>query len=454
MMFLSKIKHMQGNSKVVAKNAIYAFLIKGFALGISFFSTPLFIKYFNDSKVLGLWYTMLSMLTWFLAFDLGIGNGIRNHLVKAITVGDKIEAKKVISSGFVAVGSATMILSILGVIIILNADLNSVFNVQESVISPRVLRLSSLMIFSAIMLRFFLTTVSSIYYALQKSAVNNFLALCVSVLQLFYVLMFRFDNVETALLNIAFAYFIISNLPIVVAGVLVFYRELKECKPHPAYVYRSTINKIMGIGVLFFLCQIFYLIIVNSNEFFISHFWNLTDTMDYTFYYKITMLISMAVSLGLTPTWSMITKSLAEGNYQWIMKFFRLIKNAGICVAVFEIILIPFLQPIMNLWLGEGVLGVHYPTAIAFACFGTVFIYSSMLSTMVCGLAKMKLQTWCYGLGMILKVGIICVIAKYTDYWPWTVWINVAILLCYCVLEHISLSRYIHSLNKTNNKYS
>lgn len=79
------LKGVQGNTKIVIRNTFYAFVIKGIALAISFFSTPAFIRYFDNNEVLGLWYTLLSILTWFLSFDLGIGNGIRNHLVVAIT---------------------------------------------------------------------------------------------------------------------------------------------------------------------------------------------------------------------------------------------------------------------------------------------------------------------------------------------------------------------------------
>lgn len=448
-MDLFKLKNISGNSKVVAKNATYAFIIKGAALVISFFSTPLFVKYFDNNEVLGVWYTMLSMLVWFMTFDLGIGNGIRNHLVKSLTANDRNETRFIISSGLFAVGATTLILSVIGCILILKLNLNSVFNISESLISGRVLLFSTLLVFSAIMLRFFLTTVSSIFYALQRSAVNNFLSLCVSVLLVLYLILFRFDDTESALLNISFAYLIISNLPIIIAGIIVFLRELKDCSPHYRFINASTINKIMGIGIIFFLCQIFYMVIVNTNEFFVTHLWGPSDTTDYTFYYKVTMLMSMVVSLALTPVWSMITKAYSEGNYQWVMHFYNLMKKSGLVVLILELALIPFLQVIIDVWLGKNELIVKYPIALSFACFATVFIYSTMLSTIVCGLAMMRLQTWCYGIGAILKIILIVIVAKYSDYWAWTVWINTVILLPYCILEQSSLNKLFRRLNKS-----
>lgn len=444
--YLCRITRLQGNSRVVALNALYAFIIKGGALAIAFFSTPLFISYFNNNEVLGLWYTLFSVLTWFLTFDFGVGNGIRNHLVKALVENNRVRARKIISSGIASVGVITIILSVVGCLFIFVYDLNDFFNIDTSVISTSTLRISALFIFAGIMLRFLLTTVSSIFYALQRSAVNNFISLWVSLLQLIYVLIFRFDNVEEALIYISFAYLIISVLPMITAAVIVFMRELRDCIPHYKFIAADTTKQIMSIGLLFFLCQIFYLLIANTNEFFISHYWGTDSTADYTFYYKITMLLSMMVSLALTPTWSMVTKALAEGNYGWLRKLFRLVNIAGIALIMLQFLIVPFMQPIMNLWLGKGQLDVDYTTAVAFACFGSVFIYSSMLSTIVCGMAEMRLQTWCYGIGAIAKIIVIVFLYKLFSEWDMVVWLNVIVLGVYCILERIHLNHLISQL--------
>lgn len=447
-----RFKSSQGNSKIIAKNTFYAFIIKGFALAISFFSTPAFIRYFNDNEVLGLWYTLLAMLSWFLTFDLGIGNGIRNHLVNAIAVNDRVGIRKILSSGFVSVGIVSLIIFVIGCLLICYLDLNEIFNVSDSLISSSVMRNCTLLVFLAIMLRFMLTTVSSIFYALQRSAVNNFLALCVSILQYLYIIIFHFDNPEEALYNISFAYLLICNLPIIIAGISIFFKELRDCCPNFKFITKDATRKIMGIGAMFFACQIFYTIIANTNEFFVSHFWSATDTADYGFYYRITMLISMVISLALTPSWSMITKAYAEKNFTWLAKLYRLFKLTGLAIIIIQFLIVPFLQPIMNLWLGKNILTVNVYTSIAFACFGASFLYSSMLSTIVCGLAKMRLQFWCYGLGAILKIVFIILIAKVSDDWTWVVWSNVLILAPYCILQQLQLDRLFAKLknNETN----
>lgn len=440
------LKRFQGNSRVIIKNTFYAFVIKGLALIISFFSTPAFIRYFDNNEVLGLWYTLLSMLSWFLTFDLGIGNGIRNHLVKAIAANDRKDIKQIISSGLISSILVSAIIFLIGYILIYSLNLNYIFNISKELIGESILRTCALMVFGAIMLRFMLTIVSSIFYALQKSAINNFLSLCVSILQFLFIIIFHFKNPEEALFNISLAYLLICNLPIIFAGIVVFFTELKDCRPSVYSITKEATRKIMGIGAVFFFCQIFYTIISNTNEFFISHFWSASDTTDYGFYYRITMLVSMLVSLAMTPSWSMITKAYAEKNIVWLTKLYKAFKSVGLVIIIIQFLIVPFLQPIMNLWLGNGILKVETYTAIAFACFGASFLYSTMLSTIVCGLAKMRLQFWCYGIGAILKIIFIIYIARVSNDWTWVVWSNVMILAPYCIMQQLQLNKLFEKL--------
>lgn len=436
-------KKLSANNKIIVKNVIGAFAIKGIALAISFFSTPVFIAYFNDNKVLGIWYTLLSVLIWFLNFDLGIGNGIRNQLTKALVRNDRREIRQVLSSGLFSTGIVTFVLTAVGILLLRTIDLNSLFGIPSGVIGNKVLFQSALFIFIALMLRFLLTFVSSIFFSLQKSVVNNFLALCVSVLQLLYVLCFRYGNAEDALLNLSFAYLLISNLPILIAGCVVFMSVLKDCLPSLKFVDKRTIRQVMGIGGVFFACQILYMLIVNTNEFLITRIFGSQYTTEYTFYYKITSLVSMFVMLALTPVWSVVTKAQEEKNYGWLWKLLKAIERGGLAIVALQFMMLPFLQFIMDIWLGKGIVEVELVTALAFVCFGSAFTYSSMLSTIVCGMARMKLQLICYMVGVALKFAVVISLSDVIGDWGIVVWSNVLVLLPYCILQQLDLNRYL-----------
>ncbi len=434
---------LEGNDKIIVKNVLGAFLVKGGALIVTLLSTPAFITYFNDQTVLGVWYTLLSVLTWFLNFDLGIGNGIRNNLVEAFTQKDMKKAREVISSGLLSCLLVTLALSAVGVSLCFVINWNTVLNISAEILPSSVLRTSVLVVFAAIMLRFLLTTVNSMFYALQMSAVNNGLALCVSVLQLLYVLLFTSANPREALVHISVVFLVTSNLPLLVAAVVLFCTKLRAAVPSVWCIQRAEMKKVLKVGGAFFLCQIFYMLIVNTNEFLISFFFDPTCTTEYTFYYKITSILSMLVTLAMTPIWSAVTKGMTENNWPWIRSLYQKLKwlawgAVAVCFCV-----VPFLQPIMDVWLGAGVLKVELWVSLSFALFGGAFIYSSILSTLVCGMARMKLQAICYGVGVVLKMLFVVFFARRIGSWSVIVWSNAVVLIPYCVLQQIDLNRYL-----------
>ena len=445
LMLKEKLLNMDSNNRIVLKNAFFACLIKGGALIISLLSTPAFIKYFDNNAILGVWYTMLSVIMWFLNFDLGVGNGIRNNLVKALTVNDRREAKHIVSSGIFTTALITIALSVVGITVLSVVNLNSLFNIEDNLISEKTLYISTLLVFSAIMLRFMLTTISSIFYSLQMSAVNNFLSLCVSVLQFIYVVSVHFDDPEIALVNVSLAYMILSNLPVAIAGIIVFFTKLNDCRPNVRFIDRQHINMVMKIGGIFFFCQILYMLITNTNEFLITKLYGPEYTTEYTFYYKVTSLISMVVTLAMTPIWSVVTKAMVEGNWQWLKKLVNKIQLVGIAVIAMEFLIIPVLPFVFDIWLGENSIEVNYMIALSFSCFGSAFVYSSMLSTIVCGLARMKLQAICYAVGVVFKFIFVIFVSKVTNNWSIVVWSNALLLAPYCIIQQIDLNRFLKS---------
>lgn len=437
------MKKINENERIIFTNVFFTFLIKGGSLVISLISTPLFLKYFDGDKVvLGVWYTLWAMLTWFTTFDLGIGNGIRNKLVNAFIKKDKNEIRKIISSGLFSNIIVTLVLTILGTSFLYNVNLNKILNISEDVVSSNVLRNSAIIVFYAIMLRFLLTVINSIFYSLQQSFKINIMALVSSILQLLFLVVFKFKNVEKALLYISIANLITANFPIIIAGMLLFYKELRFCRPSVKYVDKEHIKGIMGVGSSFFLCQIMYMLMMNTNEVIISNLFSPQYTTHYTFYFRITSLIATMLSLAMTPMWSVVTKAISERNYIWVNQLYKKLKILGLVFTFIQFLIIPFLQSIMDLWLRGNSIDVNYKTAFAFAMYGSIFIYVGILSTIVCGMTRMKLQMICYAIGMVVRFILIFIFAEVGKNWDSVVWSTVIVLLPYCIIQHIDLNFY------------
>src|SRR5690554_2533443 len=126
--------------KIVRKNILYAFLIKVGSLFISFFSMPIYIRFFNDDATLGIWFTILSLLSCFLSFDFGLGNGLQNKLVIAIERKNSNDIKEYISSGYITLFIVSLLIYLIILPFIIYLNWNKILNINT--ISNNILRIT------------------------------------------------------------------------------------------------------------------------------------------------------------------------------------------------------------------------------------------------------------------------------------------------------------------------
>lgn len=110
--------------------------------------------------------------------------------------------------------------------------------------------------------------------------------------------------------------------------------------------------------------------------------------------------------------------------------------------------MIPFMQIVFDLWLGKGQVDVNVWTAISFASFFGLFVYSGMLSTIASGMTRLKVQASSFAIGLILKLAIDFYFYQYVNDWSLVVWSNVAAFLPYIIWQQVDLDSYFRKLNK------
>ena len=86
---------------------------------------------------------------------------------------------------------------------------------------------------------------------------------------------------------------------------------------------------------------------------------------------------------------------------------------------------------------------MEIPVAFSFAVFASTFIYSGMLSTMVCGLGRMKLQLYSYGIAVAVKFVVVGLLYETFG------WQMVIVLGLYCIVQQIDLDRYFSHMKQT-----
>lgn len=441
---LEKIKNLPEKDRIILRNVMGAFSVKGMALVVSLLTMPVYMRFFPDRQTLGVWYTILSVLTWILNFDLGIGNGLRNHLARAISGHDDFEARKLISSAYWLLGILAAAIALVSMVTVRQIDWNAVFNIDSSVIGGQSLLFVVRCALAGILLQFFLRLVSSVLYALQRSAVNNLIALITSVLLLLFALAAPRGSREDSLKMFSAAHIFCTNVPLLAATVWVFRSALPHCRPGIKYCGKKEAGDVLSLGGMFFLCQILYMCIASTNEFLIARYFDPSAVVDYQIYNKLFTLGSTVFMLALTPVWSAVSRATAQNDYSWLRKLYRRLSRLSLLVVAAELILVILLQPIVNLWLGRGVFQVDRVDAVIFALFGSAMVFQSVGSTFANGMGRLKIQAICYGAGFVLKFSLVHFGAEIFGKWSIVVLANFLILLPCCIGQHLDISRVLN----------
>lgn len=431
-------------------NILGSYVIKGLGILCSLISMPLFIQYFNNQMVLGVWFTMLSVLNWILVFDMGIGNGLRNHLTKALAANDFISARKLVSSAYIMLGLWTIIISIICCGLAVCIDWNVFLNISTNVISPDMLSPCVIVCILGVLLSFFLRIISSVIYSIQRSAITNL----ISFLSQLFVLLYLFIAPkslapEQALLNMTYAYALCCNVPLLLATIVVFGgQKMKNIRPDYKHFERSSANKVLSLGVVFLILQILYMIISVTDSWFITKFYDPSYAVDYQIYYKPFSFMSMLFMLALTPLWSAITKAYSEQRYAWIKKLQRILYMAFICLIMFQVLFLLLMPSFFSIWLGKEHITFDYFTGICFSIYSTIFIWISIQSTLVAGMGRLRVQLICYIVAVVLKITAIVLLYKTFTSWLFVVVATCIALLPYCLIQPICVNRDLKILSR------
>ncbi len=450
---IHRFQSTNGRNRLIIKNVAASFLIKGGALLLALLTMPAYMRYFENQQILGMWFTILSVLTWVLNFDMGLGNGLRNHLVGAIAENDSMKIKKYISSAYAMIFGIVAVLLIISHVCFPFVNWNTVFNVSHAAISSEVLLETVQIVFTGILLQFLLRLITSVLYALQKSAIPSLLSLITTAIILVFVLTVNSGSVEENLKMLAYANVIAVNLPLLIASIVVFSTNLKSCGPHIKFFNKKYSIDVIKLGGVFFWLQIMYMLIANTNDFLISWLSGPENVVYYQIYRKPFMLVSTIFALTLTPIWSAVTQAIAENDYKWIrVLYIRLKRLAAITIAG-EFLMITILQMFINIWLGDRAIDVDIRYALVFATAGSMFIWNGVISSIVNGTGKLKIQFIFLTVGVIIKFPIAFMLTGLTGAWIGVVASDIFAMLLYCLIQPIWINKYLKELEEGGLKY-
>lgn len=410
---------------------------------ITLLITPLYIEYFDNNGILGVWLTIVSLIDSATILDLGVGNGMRNKLTEALALGDKNAAKMITSSCYLIVIPFLIILLIAWSFIVRIGDWNKFFNIDSEVVSLITLQKSVLIVGYAIIIQLFFKLISSVLFALQRAALVNWLIVISNALLVFFLFCTRNMEIDNKILVMAIAYSIFINLPYITFSILVFSKEV-QLIPSRSFFSFSVAKETLKLGLLFFYLTLMSLLTHNTNEILVTYLFSPEVVVDYQVYNKIFMLITAAVTVFHIPIWSAVTKELTLNNYEWIKKAHNYMCALGGLACIGGIFLMLIMQFIADAWLGSNSITVNLFYCIPFVLYVTENTIGGANATVANGCGWLKAQIMLAPVSAILNVPITIILKYVIGNWTAIVYANVLSLIPITIGQYVYIRRKIN----------
>lgn len=400
---LDKFNLLRGNERTVLakKNIIASIFIKGLSIGIGLVLFPLTINYLSPEKY-GIWITLSSVIGWFSFFDIGLGNGLRNHFAQALAHGQRELAKKYVSTTYAILGILVLIILIVFYIVNIYLDWNKVLNVEDGQFIVGELSLLAVIVFTFFCLRFVFGLISTVLNGDQHSAKASFLDLISQVLSLIII----FILTKTTHGSILFLGITVSSMPVIVligASIWFYNGKYKAYKPSIKFVDFSKGKSLLNLGLNFFVIQIAGILLYQTNNMVIIHLSGSRDVTYYNIAYKFFSVLLMGFSIIITPFWSAFTEAWYKRDLVWIRKVMQKLFKLWLGIFILSIIMLFSSQVIYKLWIGKDVV-IPFSVSLLVAIVILINTWNGIFSQFLNGVGKIRFQLFIGIIAAVLNV--------------------------------------------------
>jgi len=386
---VSYFKNGNIRSLEAKKNIFALFTIKLFSLVLGLSLVPLTINYLNPTKY-GIWITLSSVIGWFSFFDIGLGNGLRNKFIEAVSTGDNQLAKVYVSTTYVMLSFIIGFILLFFILANPYLEWNEILNVSGEVIKNEELSFLALVVFTFFCLSFIFKLIITILTADQKPAKASFIDFLGQLLSfiLVYILINSFNE------SLFYLGFIISGVPVLVlfmANVFLFNGPYKIYKPSIRFFSFNKIKDLLNLGIKFFILQIAAIILYSTNNIIISQLFGPDKVTSYNVAFKYFSLLMMVFSIIVTPFWSAFTDAWINKEVLWITKIVKKLMVLWFFLVLVGVFMLLISNKVFFFWVG-------YDLNISFAMSGLIFLWvimnawNGIFSQFLNGLGIVKLQ--------------------------------------------------------------
>ncbi len=412
-----------------------SFIFKVLAILASFLVIPVMIQYLGHEKY-GVWSTLLSILSWIVMFDIGIGNGLRNKLSESIAKNEYIKAREYISTTYAAIACVAILVGFIFAIISEWINWSRVFNTET--VSREMLAVIVNVSMFFVLINFVFATVNQILNALQKTNITVFNQFLANLFSLFFVFVLS-KNTDGKLEYIA----IVFGLSILFSNMLVsfwFYRRNVIYRPAIHLIKKERLFETLSLGSQFFIIQIAVIVLFTTDRLIISQLLGPEYVTPYDVVFKLFSVVTIFHGIIVAPLWNSYSDAYHRNDYTWMQGMMkRQMKILGF-ILLATMLLMLLIPSIIQIWIGD--INNLSLNMIVSLCFFTLFqAWNNIFAMFLNGINETRLQVRtaiiaaiiniplsilfvkCFGMGVdgivlgsIVALGIFSVFGPYESY--------------------------------------
>lgn len=386
---LDRFNQSEQRSKLLVKNIVASFVIKGWSLVVQLLLVPLALDCLTIYEY-GLWLTLSSVITWMDNFDIGLSNGLRNKLTEAIAKNNQQLARELISTAIIALSLIAIVL-LLGLTIFINTqDIYAMLNVDK-ILVPN-LRLVATLLCITICLTFVAKIIGSFFLAIQKPAINSLIASVASTLTLiglWFTSITRYNSFLTICL-------IFTSMPLIsylAFSIYAFKFKHKEYCPSYKYFKKEAISPLVNLGMKFFVGQVSGLLLMSTANIVISKALSPAEVTPYQISYKYFTMLTIFFTLISTPIWSATTDAYNRGDIAWIKAIVKKIEYIEMGLFIVLLLMFALSDSFYSIWTADKI-QIDISLSFWVALYTFILLLSMGYSNVIYGIGKMNLTVF------------------------------------------------------------
>jgi O-antigen/teichoic acid export membrane protein len=336
----------------------------------------------------GVWLTLTSLVGWVAMFDIGIANGLKNKLSETLAAKNYEKGKMYVSTTYIIIGLIALALIFAYLCFYQFVNWQEVFN--SSFIEEDKLRNVVTIVSVLFLLKFvsdIINVVSAAFQMVSVSSILKFLSNLGVTLSIWILS-------KTTSADMIFLAFCLSFIPLLIslfASIFLFNRSFKIVKPSFHYVNFRESKSIVSLGSQFFILQIVVVIIFQTDNIFIAHFFNPKEVTNFNIAYKYYSIIAVGFSVFLMPYWTAFSEAYFKKEVIWIKNSIKRLIYYFLGSLILSILMIFVSSNFFKFWVGDEI-KISLGLSISLCVYIAIMNWNAIFSNFLNGIGKIKLQ--------------------------------------------------------------